>query len=66
MSVEDDAAVGQILRLNAGGVHVSRWTAYEPYVADGAAFQELKDSIMFMCGNIQPVAVRRVGRWPEG
>ena len=66
MSVEVEAAVGQMLRLNAGGVHVSRWTAYEPYLAEGAAFQRLKDSIVFMSGNVQPVAVRRVGRWPEG
>ena len=66
MSVEEDTAVGQILRLDPGGVHVSRWTAYEPYVADGAAFQRLKDSIVFMSGNVQPVGVRRVGRWPEG
>ena len=66
MSVEEDAAVGQLLKLNAGGVHVPRWTAYEPYVEEGVAFQRLKDSILFMSGNIQPVAVRRVGRWPEG
>lgn len=66
MSVEERAAVGQLLRLNAGGVHISRWTAYEPYVAEGAAFQRLKDSIMFMSGNLQPIGVRRVGHWPEG
>ena len=66
MAVEAKVVVGQLLRLDASGVHVSRWTAYQSYVAEGVEFQRLKDSIMFMSGNVQPIGVRRVGRWPEG
>jgi len=66
MSVEAELVGGQLLRLHAGGVHLTRWTAYQSYVAEGAAFQRLKDSIMFMSGNIQPIGVRRTGRWPDG
>lgn len=66
MAVEEKVVFGQLLRLDASGVHVSRWTAYQSYVAEGAEFQRLKDSIMFMSGNVQPIGVRRVGRWPEG
>jgi ParB family transcriptional regulator, chromosome partitioning protein len=66
MPAELEVPGGQLLRLQASGVHVSPWTAYQPYVAEGAAFQRLKDSIMFMSGNVQPVGVRRTGRWPDG
>lgn len=66
MLVETEVVLGQVLRLDAAGVHVSRWTAYEPYAARGAEFQRLKDSIMFMSGNVQPIGVRRFGRWPDG
>ena len=66
MSVEVAVPGGQLMRLHAGGVHVSRWTTYRPYVADGAAFERLKASIQFMSGNVQPIGVRRTGRWPDG
>lgn len=66
MPVEAQVTVGRVLRLDPRSVHISRWTAYEPQVAHDPAFERLKDSISFMVGNVQPVGVRRFGRWPEG
>lgn len=62
----ESIVLGQVLRLDPVEVHLPRLIAYEPYIADGVEFQRLKDSIMFMSGNVQPVVVRRFGRWPEG
>jgi ParB family chromosome partitioning protein len=66
MPVETPIVLGQVLRLDPIEVHVPRLTSYEPFIADGVEFQRLRESILFMSGNVQPVGVRRFGRWPEG